>query len=90
MLDFEAAVVLPVVKNLTTQNMPSNAPDTFPTLFGKPLMTNQLCVEVFNLIRGVMQVCLLHLGRRTLHEKDVVICVLVAAVQMHERHDVDV
>lgn len=37
-----------------------------------------------------MQVCLLHLRRRTLHEEDVVIRVLVAAVQMHERHDVDV
>ena len=37
-----------------------------------------------------MQVRLLDLGRRTLHEEDVVICVLFATVQVHERHDVDI
>lgn len=37
-----------------------------------------------------MQVCLLHLRRRTLHEENVVICVLVATIQVHERHDVDI
>lgn len=90
MLNLETAVVLPVVENLTAQDMSSNAPDTFPTFFGKPLMSNQLRVKVFDLVRGVVQVCLLHLGRCPLHEEDVVICVLVAAVQVHEGHDVDV
>lgn len=90
MLNLEAAIVLPVVENLTAQNMSSHVPDTLPTLFCKPLVINQLCVKVFDLIRGVMQVRFLHLRRRTLHEENVVISVLVATIQMHEGHDIDV
>jgi len=90
MLDFETTVVLPVVEYLAPQNVSSYSPNTLPALLGKPLMTDQLCVKIFDLERGVMQVRLLHLRWRTLHEEDVVICVLIATVQMHERHDVDI
>ena len=53
-------------------------------------MADQLRVEIFDLVRRVVQICFLHFGRRTLHEENMVICVLVAAVQMHESHDIDV
>jgi hypothetical protein len=57
--------------------------------FGKPLVTQQLRVKVFDLVRGVMHVRV-NAGWGTLGKDRVMIRVLFAEVQIDECHHVDV
>ena len=88
MLNLEATRIFPVIKYLTPQNMSPYAPNTFPALFGQPLMPKQLGVKVGDFKAGVVKKSFFDFGGSTLHEKDVVIGITLAEVEVHESEDV--
>lgn len=55
----------PIVKNLTTHNMPSYTPAIFITLVAKPIMTQDLSVEIVS-FKG----CMVDMGLGSLKEEE--------------------
>lgn len=76
----EAARIPPIVKDLTTQHMPANAPDQFVTFLSQPLMAQALNVKVVHLIAGMMYMESWALEE----EKAVVINLFLAPIKMQE------
>lgn len=90
MLDLETARIRPVVKDLTSQDMPAYSPDTLPALLAKPLMAEQLGVKVGYLIRAVVYIRLLDLWWGALKEENVMIGEFVSKIKMDECKDIHV
>lgn len=53
------------------------------------MVSDQLRIKILNLVRRMVYVSLGGFGRCALHKEDVVVRVLFAKVEMHERHDID-
>src|SRR5581483_5762473 len=85
-----ATGISPIIENLASQDVPAYAPDTLPPLAREPLVPDQLCVHVGDLVRSVVNEGLLDVRLRTLHEKHMVVGILLAEVQVHERQHVHV
>lgn len=70
--------------------MPTNSPNTLPTLVCQPLVANQLRVKIGHLVGCVMKKGLFNMWLCPLQEENVVVRVLFAKVEMHERQHVHV
>ena len=80
----EAGAHIPVIENLTPQYMSPDAPTILIALLDQPIVSEHLGVKIKHLEGRMMHV---HFG--TLEEEEaVVVDELLAAVQMHECHDV--
>lgn len=69
--------------------MTSNTPNTLPSFFSKPVVANELRVEISDFVGGMVEVGFLVLGSGALQEHDVVIHKCLSEVQVHEDEDVD-
>jgi hypothetical protein len=49
---------LPVIENLATKDMSSDAPAVCPPLFPQPIMTQRLRVDIIDLKAAMMRICL--------------------------------
>ena len=54
------------------------------------MVSDQLRIKILNLVRRMVYISLGGFGRCALHEEDMVVRVLLAQIEVHERHDVDV
>ena len=72
---------VPVIENLTAQDMPPDAPAILVALFDEPVVPEDLGVEIEHLERRMVHVPFGPL----VEEEAVVVDELLAAVQMHER-----
>src|SRR5271169_6734152 len=54
MFDHEPVHIIPVIENLTPQNMSSNTPRQFVALLLKPLMSQKLRIEIMDFKRAMM------------------------------------
>jgi hypothetical protein len=57
-------------------------------LLRQPLVTNQLCVNVGDFIRSVMDASLFNVRLRSLHEEDVAAGAFLAKVEVHEHQHI--
>jgi hypothetical protein len=83
MLNHKPTNIPPIIKNLTTQNMSPDTPNTFILLLCEPLMTQQLRIEIMNFVRGVMNVSRFVRDGGG-HEESVVVDRVLAAVDGRE------
>ena len=88
--DFEPFRILPIIKDLTPQDMSSNPPNAFSAFLCQPMMADELRIKVIDLVRAVMDESLPCARWSALHEKTVEISVLLSKIEMHERDAVDV
>ncbi len=76
---------IPVVEDLTPENVPADAPAVLVPLLAQPVVAEDLGVEIVRLVRGVVDVVLGPL----VEEEAVVVDLLLPAVQSPEDGDVD-
>ncbi|KAJ5873379.1 uncharacterized protein N7473_013252 [Penicillium subrubescens] len=89
-LNFKATAVVPVVKNLATQDMTPHPPDGLPPLLCKVLMTHQLLIKIGNLERAVVKVRLADVWGCPLEEQAMMVGEFRPKVEVHEGQNVDV
>ena len=84
MLDHEPVYIIPVIEDLTSEDVSANPPAKFVSLFLKKLMSKKLCIKIVNLKRAMV-----YMDRRLLlTEEGVMIDIILSPVEMEETGDI--
>ena len=84
MLDHEPVYIIPVIEDLTSEDVSANSPAKFVSLFLKKLMSKKLCIKIVNLKRAMV-----YMDRRLLlTEEGVMIDIILSPVEMEETGDI--
>ena len=80
MFDHEPMHIIPIIENLTSQDMSSNTPRQLVSLLLKPLMSKKLRIEIVDFKGAMMDMY----GRLLLNEKRMMINKVFPAIEMEK------
>ena len=84
MLDHEPVYIIPVIEDLTSEDVSANSPAKFVSLLLQPLMSKKLCIKIVNLKRAMV-----YMDRRLLlTEEGVMVDVILSPVEVEETGDI--